>query len=100
MEDFVVACSATMAHGIPMIDISAAEKSSGMPELTIGILSKSKDIVVMEQSNLLKLIYFPDVLNLALNGCQRMLQVFEETCFHKFSTLQQVIEANLRRERT
>jgi len=100
LQDFVVACSATMAHGIPMIDISAAEKSTGMPELTLGILSKSKEIVVMEQNNLLKLIYFSDVLNLALDGCQRMLQVLEETCYHKFSLLQRVIEANLRRERT
>lgn len=84
IRDYVVACTATMTHSLAMIDINSFERGRGSPELTVGILPSDTQIIVLELSNLIHLLYLDDVIRVAIEGCKKIHQIMERAVREKF----------------
>jgi len=77
IRDYVVACTATIANSVPMVDINAQERGTS-PELTVAIMAKTNKIVLLEHANLMPSMYLKDVLHEGIVGCQKMYKFVEE----------------------
>ncbi len=78
MRDYVCACAASLANDVPMLDISSLESTSGRPELTVAVLPKSGEVVLVEMSNRFHLDHLDRVMNVALEGCQKIYQILDK----------------------
>jgi len=84
IRDYVVACTATLNHSVPMIDINSFERGTGSPELTVGILPSETQIIFLEQSQLLHSLYLDDVIRVAIEGCKKIHAILEKAVKEKF----------------
>jgi len=90
--DYAIACTATITHSVAMVDLNSFERGAGCPELTVGILSANSQIVVLEQSHLLQLLYLNEVLDVAIQGCKKIHAILEEAVRLKFNRLEQSVK--------
>jgi len=83
IRDYLIATTATITQDIKMLDLNSQERGNH-PELTIGVLSKNKEVVVLEQSSLLPLVYLPEVIQFGIQGCDGVFQYIENAVRTKF----------------
>jgi len=93
IRDYVVSCTATITHSVPMIDINSQERGGGSPELTIAVMAKTNQIIVLEQTNLLPTMYLKDVLAEGVKGCQRVYKFVEQAVRYQSSVIDQALRS-------
>ena len=77
MKDYVCACTSSLFNDIPLVDISSLESSTGGPELTVAVLPKSGEIVLLEMSQRFHMDHLDKVMNVALQGCQDIFNILD-----------------------
>jgi exosome complex component RRP41 len=92
IRDYVVSCTATITHSVPMIDINAQERGTS-PELTIAITAKNNEIIVLEQTHLMPSMYLKDVIEEGIKGCQKVYKFIEEAVKHQSSVIDQALKS-------
>ena len=84
MRDYVCACTASLSPGggdnatAPVVDVSGVEASLGGPELTVAVLPKSGEIVLLEMTQRFHLDQLGPVLDAAVSGCRRISAVLDK----------------------
>eukprot|EP01120_Amphizonella_sp_Union-15-10_P013193 TRINITY_DN6094_c0_g1_i1.p1 TRINITY_DN6094_c0_g1~~TRINITY_DN6094_c0_g1_i1.p1 ORF type:complete len:250 (+),score=45.57 TRINITY_DN6094_c0_g1_i1:142-891(+) len=72
LKDFVVACAGGCIDGVPILDLNYFEDSSGSPDLPVALLPQSGEVLMVQMDSKLPLDTFENVLNLAIEGCQKI----------------------------
>jgi len=62
----------SLAGDLPVLDVSHLESASGRPELTVSVLPKSGEIVLLEMSQRFHADHLDKVLGAALQGCKKV----------------------------
>merc|ERR1719229_864863 len=75
MRDYVCACSASLVDDAPMVDISSLEATAGGPELTVAVLPRSGETVLIEMSQRFHIDHLGRVMDAALQGCQDIYEI-------------------------
>merc|ERR1719278_673084 len=63
--------------GIPLVDISSLESTTGSPELTLATHPKSGQIVLLEMSHRFHLDHLSSVMDVALAGCRDISAILD-----------------------
>jgi len=84
MRDYVVACTGTMTHGVPMVDINSQERGSGCAEVTVAVLGQTNEIIALDLTQVLQHSYIEETIQEAIKGCMLVHKVLEEAVRHKF----------------
>ena len=79
MKEYVVACTASIVDEQGVLDVSYLEESQGCPVLTLGVLPRSKQIVVTDMNARLHLDHLPKMMDFAMKGCEDIFTVMERT---------------------
>ena len=69
MRDYVSACTASLVNDIPLVDINSLESTTGGPELTVAVLPKTGEIVLLEMSQ-----------RFHMDHLERALLALDKTC--------------------
>ncbi|XP_066290141.1 exosome complex component RRP41-like [Branchiostoma lanceolatum] len=77
MKDYVCACTAGFIQDSPLLDISYVEESAGAPFLTVAMMPKSEQIVLLEMNSRLHADNMEKVLDLATQGCKDVFAVLD-----------------------
>ncbi|KAJ3330655.1 Exosome complex component RRP41 [Blyttiomyces sp. JEL0837] len=72
MQDYVVACSSGFANGSAILDTNFLEETADVPIVTVALLPTNGKVVLLEMESRLHLNAFPEVLNLATEGCKQI----------------------------
>lgn len=76
MKDFVVSCSATLIDDKALVDVCHFEEAaSNLPELTLSMLPKSKQIVSLESAGRVPLDMLEKMIDGAVAGCEEIHQL-------------------------
>ncbi len=78
LRDSVCACTASLVNDMALVDVSSLESSSGGPELTVAVLPKSGEIVLLEMTQRFHLDHLDRVINTALEGCQKIYHILDK----------------------
>eukprot|EP01134_Creolimax_fragrantissima_P005698 CFRG5698T1 len=87
LSDYVCSCTASQIDNTPILDMNHTEKSAGGPELVLAVLPKSKKILMCQMDQRLHIDRLDDVMNLAVDGCDQIMQKFDQTVCHRTSQL-------------
>jgi len=82
LRDYVCSCTASLAGDVPVLDVSHLESASGRPELTVSVLPKSGEIVLLEMSQRFHADHLDKVLAAALEGCQKVRESSHQSFCH------------------
>uniref|UniRef100_A0A0K8R805 Exosome complex component RRP41 n=1 Tax=Ixodes ricinus TaxID=34613 RepID=A0A0K8R805_IXORI len=77
LKDYVCACSVGFIDGVPLVDISSIEESNRGPELTVAVLPKSQQIVLLEMSSRVHVDNLEKMLDAAMKGCTDVHAIFD-----------------------
>ncbi|XP_037555279.1 exosome complex component RRP41 [Dermacentor andersoni] len=69
LKDYVCACSVGFVDGVPLVDISHLEESLRGPELTVAVLPKSQQMVLLEMTSRVHVDNLQKMLDAAVKGC-------------------------------
>ncbi|XP_055352862.1 putative exosome complex component RRP41 [Paramacrobiotus metropolitanus] len=78
IKDIIVACSATITDGKPIVDIASHEESHKLPQLTVAAIPRTREVVVLDTKNRFHKDLFNPLLNAALDGCQKVFEDVEK----------------------
>ena len=78
MRDYVSACTASLVNDIPLVDINSLESTTGGPELTVAVLPKTGEIVLLEMSQRFHMDHLEKVMDVALEGCQNIYTILDK----------------------
>ncbi len=78
LKDYVCACTASLLNDVPLVDINNLEAVSGGPELTVAMLPKSGEIVLLEMSQRFHVDHLNKVLDVALEGCKNVYNILDK----------------------
>ncbi|XP_076373556.1 exosome complex component Ski6 [Tachypleus tridentatus] len=78
IKDYVCACTTGFVNDAALVDISFVEESLGGPQLTVAILPKSEQIVLLEMTSRLHVDYLNKVLKTAVKGCKDVYLILDE----------------------
>ena len=71
LKDYVTACTAGFIHGKVLVDVNSQESNiGGGSELTMAILPKSEEIVLLEMSQRFHVDHLDKVMDAAMQGCK------------------------------
>lgn len=78
LRDLVCACSAGLLNvDQPAADLNNIEESSGGPRLTIALLPRSEEIVLLEMDGRLHEDHLEKVVDTATKGCKDIFNLME-----------------------
>jgi len=77
LKDYVTACTAGYIHDRVLVDVNNQE-SGGGSELTMAILPKSEEIVLLEMAQRFHVDHLPKVMEAALDGCKQINEILEK----------------------
>ncbi|TRY63849.1 hypothetical protein TCAL_06861 [Tigriopus californicus] len=78
MKDYVCACTASLMNDRPVVDINNLESTTGGPELTVAVMAKSGEIVLLEMSQRFHVDHLEKVMDLAMEGCQNIYHILDK----------------------
>ena len=78
LRDYVCACTASLMNDVPLLDVGSLESTSGRPELTVAVLPKSGEIVLLEMSQRFHMDHLDKVMAVALDGCQKIYRILDK----------------------
>lgn len=79
LSNYLVSCTAGFVNAVPIVDLNWTEYSANGPELMVGILSGSRDIVVLDMRSKIPKDHFDRVLTLAIEGSEAIQAVISQT---------------------
>ena len=77
LKDYVTACTAGYTNGRVLVDVNNQE-SGGGSELTMAILPKSEEIVLLEMAQRFHVDHLSKVMDAAMNGCKEINDILEK----------------------
>jgi len=77
LKDYVCACTAGFISDKALMDVSHTEASNGV-ELTVAILPRSEQIVMMDMSARIHVDHLGKVLDVAIQGCKDIFQIVDQ----------------------
>lgn len=78
MKDYVCACTVGFTNDIPLVDVSYMEGTGGGPELTLALLPRSEQIVLLEMTSRVHVDHLDKMLEVATKGCKDMYAVLDQ----------------------
>ena len=66
----VASCAAGFLDQTPLLDLNYIEDSGGGPDISVAMLNRSSEIVLLQMDNRLPLDTFESVVQLAMDGCK------------------------------
>nr|DAD27474.1 TPA_asm: hypothetical protein HUJ06_028942 [Nelumbo nucifera] len=78
MCDLITSCSAGYLNSTPLLDLNYVEDSAGGPDVTVGILSKSDKVTLLQMDSKLPMDIFENVMQLAIEGCKAVANYIRE----------------------
>lgn len=77
LKDYVCACSVGFVDGVPLVDISQLEESMRGPEITVAVLPKSKQMVLLEMTSRVHVDHLQKMMDAAVKGCIDVHAIFD-----------------------
>ncbi|XP_064485220.1 exosome complex component RRP41-like [Ornithodoros turicata] len=77
LKDYVCACAVGFVDGVPLADISHLEETMGGPVLTVALLPKTQQIVLLEMTSKVHADYLESMLAAAEKGCTDVHAIFD-----------------------
>lgn len=77
LKDYVCSCSVGFVEGVPLVDISHLEESMRGPELTVAVLPKSQQIVLLEMTSRVHVDNLEKMMDAAIKGCIDVHAIFD-----------------------
>ena len=87
IKDFVCACSVSLVHDTPLIDINYLEESSGAPSFILALLPNYDKIVLLECSSRMHVDNLEKMVNLAMVGCKDVYAILNKYIKENISSL-------------
>ncbi|KNE63724.1 hypothetical protein AMAG_08811 [Allomyces macrogynus ATCC 38327] len=78
MRDYVVACTVGNVDGTPLLDLNHIEVSQGTPEITLAMLPRSGNVVLIQLESRLHMDKLEKTLQLAKDGCAQIHELLDE----------------------
>lgn len=79
LKDYVTACTAGYIHDRVLIDVNNQESSiGGGSELTMAILPKSEEIVLLEMAQRFHVDHLEKVMDAAMKGCKDIHAILDK----------------------
>ncbi|GAU89761.1 hypothetical protein RvY_02272 [Ramazzottius varieornatus] len=78
VKDLIVGCSATVVEGKPLMDVSSQEDLQRLPQITVGVIPRNQEIIVMDTKNRFHKDLLAPLLDAAVKGCTQTFQVIEK----------------------
>ncbi|KAK8776618.1 hypothetical protein V5799_030039 [Amblyomma americanum] len=77
LKDYVCACSVGFVDDVPLVDISHLEESMRGPELTVAVLPKSQEMVLLEMTSRVHVDNLQKMLDAGVKGCTDVHAIFD-----------------------
>ena len=77
LKDYVTACTAGFIHDRVLVDVNNQE-SGGGSELTMAILPKSGEIILLEMAQRFHVDHLQKVMDAAMHGCKDIHDILEK----------------------
>ena len=88
LKDYVTACTAGYIHDRVLVDVNNQESSiASGSELTVAILPKSEEIVLLEMAQRFHVDYLETVMNAAMQGCKDIHEILDKVVRRHLVTL-------------
>ncbi len=84
IRDYLLACTATVAFGGTLLDVSKFENEAGAGALTVAILHADKQIVAMDVDGLVAYQYMNEVIRAAIEGVDKIHAMLEDIVREKY----------------
>ena len=81
------ACSVSLIHDTPLIDINYLEESSGAPSFIVALLPNYDQIVLLESSSRMHVDNLEKMINLATVGCKDVYAILNKYIKENIATL-------------
>ncbi|KAI3958813.1 hypothetical protein MKX01_023489 [Papaver californicum] len=78
MRDLATSCSAGYLNSTPLLDLNYVEDSAGGPDVSVGILSKTDKVTLLQMDAKLPMETFETVMQLAVEGCKAIANYIRE----------------------
>lgn len=92
MRDLIVACAAGKIDGKIVLDLGKEEDNQGEADLPIGVIPRTKEIVLMQMDGKLNKKEFMEALDLALEGCMKIHELQKKALKEKYKSVEKEIE--------
>ncbi|KAI3986592.1 hypothetical protein MKX01_014130 [Papaver californicum] len=79
MRDLATSCSAGYLNNTPLLALNYVEDSAGGPDVSVGILSKTHKVTLLQMDAKLPMETFETVMQLAVEGCKAIANYIRET---------------------
>lgn len=78
LRDYVTACTAGYVGSRAIVDVSSLESSAGGPEVTVAVLPKSGEIVLLEMAQRFHIDHLDKVMEVAIKGCKDIYALLDK----------------------
>jgi exosome complex component RRP41 len=92
LKDLVAACAAGKIDGKIVLDMNGIEDQVGEADLPIAIIPKNKGITLLQMDGILTHEEFKKMLNLAIEGCEKVYDLQKEALRKKYTVVKEETE--------